>query len=85
MDINQNLMKNSSPFYNVIAWNPGPLIKGGWDFSEMAVMGGDGEFLQEMGEPGMGGWFYNGRIGKSPYIAYPPPFSNFVFCLHSKI
>ena len=73
------------PFLQCHSLNPQPPHKEGMRFFRNGCNGGDGEFLHEMGEPGMGGWFYNGRIGKSPYIAYPPPFSNFVFCLHSKI
>ena len=73
------------PFLQCHSLKPRPPHKGGMRFFRNGCNGGDGEFLQEMGEPGMGGWFYNGRIGKSPYIAYPPPFSNSVFCLHSKI
>ena len=42
-------------------------VKGGWDFSKIAVRGGgDGKFLIEVrGKPGMGGggWFYNGGMG----------------------
>ena len=46
---------------DVIVRTPPPFIKGQWDFSKMALMGGWKIFTRNGGEPGMGGrWFYEG-------------------------
>ena len=62
------LNPNNKFFFVKTIHSPKPFslfIKGEWDFSKIAVMEGNKNFLLEFGgKPGMVSWFYNGDGGR---------------------